>query len=166
MRTTMPSNIGLHHHDEHPTAHLAERTVALTAASLLGVALIFLGFGGMVYPAYLGMHLNLVHSVLLLATGIASMLIGMTGTVSSASMFCIVAGGFYLALALLGVAFGVPGEHTLPTVHHHGLDDQLLRLVPGYLEFASRDHVLHGVLGAAYLLSAFLGWLGIDDEHR
>jgi hypothetical protein len=161
--TTSSSREGLHHPDRHPVAHLAERTIAKAEAAMLGIFLIFLGFGGMVYPGYAGMHLSLAHSLMLIVTGAISFYEGIVGTVGGTSSFSLVFGFFYAMLALAGFAFGGEGEHTLVRIEH-GPDSDLLRIVPGYLEFALYDHLLHLGLAALYLITALLGWLGGENE--
>jgi hypothetical protein len=153
------------HHDEHATAHLAERTLVHTAATLLGVFFVFLGFGGFVYPEYLGMHLSTTHSLIHLVSGAASIYFGVFGTTSGASLLCATIGGIYAVLTLAGFAFGVPAESTMVGMQH-GVDPSLLKIIPGTLELGQRDHILHAAVGALYLVSGFLGWLGTDEDHR
>jgi hypothetical protein len=161
--TTSSPNAGLRHPDDHPVAHLAERTIAKMDAALLGMFLIFLGFGGMVYPGYAGLHLSLAHCLILILTGAVSLYEGVAGTVGATSSMSVVFGLFYAVLAIAGVAFGGEGEHTLLRIEH-GPDTSLLRIVPGYLEFAFYDHVLHFALAALYFLTALLGRLGGEND--
>jgi len=35
-------------------------------------------------------------------------------------------------------------------------DDRLLRVIPGALELGTNDHVLHVILGAAYIVAALM----------
>lgn len=165
MRATMSSsNIGMQHHDDHATAHLVERTLVHTMATVVGIFFVFLAFGGFVYPDYLGMHLNTTHSLIHLVSGAAAMYFGLFGTTSGASLFCVTMGAIYGALALAGFAFGAPGEPTLGGTLHI-MDTQLIRIIPGTLELGASDHVLHLLLGAVFIVSGFLGWLGTDEEH-
>jgi hypothetical protein len=163
MNTTSSSNLGMRHHDDHATAHLAERTFACTAASMLGIFLLGLSAGGLVNPGYAGLHLNLTHNMILIVTGALSFYVGLAGTVAGASTLCLVFGAMYSTFALAGLAFGGDGQHTVAGISHVA-DQQLLRIVPGYLEFAARDHLLHLGLGAVYLFSALLGWLGGESK--
>lgn len=164
MRTTMSSNVGTGHRDDHATAHLAERTLVHVAATAVGIFFVFLGFGGFVYPDYMGLHLNTTHSVIHLVAGAVSIYFGLLGTTSGASLLCVTMGTIYGALAIAGFAFGVTG---VPTVgSHNGMDTYLLKILPGSLELAVRDHILHAVIAAAYLASGLLGWLGTDEDHR
>jgi hypothetical protein len=164
MKTTTSSpNAGVRHPDDHPVAHLAERTIAKTEAAMLGIFLVFLGFGGMVYPGYAGLHLSLAHSLILIFTGAVSLYEGVAGTVGATSSMSVVFGVFYAALAIVGLAFGGEGEHTLLRIEH-GPDSSLLRIVPGYLEFALYDHLLHFALATLYFLAALFGKLGGEND--
>lgn len=126
---------------------------------MLGIFFLALGAGGLVNPGYLGMHLNLTHTLIHLVTGAVSFYVGVFGTVSAASVLCLVVGLAYSMLAFMGLAFGGAGEHTVAGVHH-GPDSNLIRIIPGMLELGMRDHLLHAGVGAVYLVSALLGWLG------
>src|SRR5690348_7996698 len=79
---TTSSNYGLHshHQDTKPVTHLAERTFAKVDAAILGIFLVFLGAGGMVYPGYAGLHLNMAHSLMLIVTGAISFYAGVMAT--------------------------------------------------------------------------------------
>jgi hypothetical protein len=165
MNPAPSSNLGSRHHDDHATAHLAERTIACTAAAMLGIFLLGLSAGGLVNPGYAGLHLNLTHNLILIVTGALSFYIGLAGTVAGASTVSLVFGLMYSLFALAGMAFGGPGDHTVAGISPgHGVDDQLIRIIPGYLEFGARDHLLHLGLGAVYLLSALLGMLGGERD--
>jgi hypothetical protein len=170
--TTSPSNLGMRRRDdgmrrrdEHFVTHLAERTISKVDAALVGILLVFLGFGGMVNPGYAGLHLNLAHSLLLILTGVFSFYAGVALTVRGERTISLAFGLFYLVLALAGMAFGGDGQHSLLRVEH-GPDHDLLRIIPGHLEFASYDHLLHLGLGALFLLSALLGWLGGENDEE
>lgn len=164
MRTTSPSQIGAGHHDDHETMHLAERTVARTSATMLGIFLLALGAGGLVNPGYAGMHLNLAHTLVLIVSGAASFYIGLAGSSLRASLFCLGMGAFYTLLAAAGYFLGAEGEHTVAGISH-GTDTHLLRIIPGVLEVAIRDHILHIGIGGLYLAVGIFGWFGSDDEH-
>jgi hypothetical protein len=158
------SNLGTHH-DEHPTAHLAERTLASVAVAVAGILLLLLCAGGLANSGYAGLHLNLTHVLILAVTGALATYAGMIGSMSNERRLCLRAGIFYAALALLGMLFGSAQDHTISTIYHRGADSHLWRMVPGFLEFGARDHLLHAGLAVLFLASWLSGWLGGEGEE-
>jgi hypothetical protein len=159
MMNTTSSNLGMKRRDDHAVAHLAERTIASTATAMVGIFLLALSSAALVNTGYAGLHLNRPHNLMLIVAGALSLVVAVTGTVHSICRLCLIAGTFFLALGFVGLMFGGAGEHGVAGVYH-GADSHLLRIVPGYLELAVRDHLLHVGVGSLYLISAMLGWLG------
>jgi hypothetical protein len=58
-------------------------------------------------------------------------------------MFCIVFGAVYLLLGVVGFLMG--GDH-----------DRMLALIPGTLEFGTTDHIIHVLMGAAFLIGGLM----------
>jgi hypothetical protein len=54
-----------------------------------------------------------------------------------------------------GTAAGGAGQHTIPGITH-GTDSRLLTVIPGSLEFATMDHVVHLLLAVIYLIGGFM----------
>ena len=124
-----------------------------TICTLLGVVLLAVGLLGFVMPALLGAHLSPAHSVIHLATGAIATYLGLKGTGSAVRMFSLIFGAVYL---LLGIAGFVAGGAGMPSAGMPGPEDlRLLKVIPGVLELGTVDHVIHIVLGAAFLLAGF-----------
>ena len=163
MRTSTSPHLGPDHYT--PAAIIiGHRTIHRIAATMLGIVFVSIGFGGLASPGFMEMHLNAAHSLIHLAVGVISMYYGLAGTSSQARSICLIIGTIYTALAFLGIAFGAPGDHAAAGIHQ-GADSHLLVIVPGMIELAIRDHVLHGALGVMYLASGLLAWLP-GDGHQ
>ncbi|HYN86589.1 MAG TPA: DUF4383 domain-containing protein [Pyrinomonadaceae bacterium] len=133
--------------------------MAKTICTVLGIAFILIGLLGFVAPGMLGMHLNLAHNIVHLVSGALALYLGLKGTLSAARTFCIVFGVVYLLLGVVGFIAGGPAAHGVagvPAAHHGATDSSLLRLLPGALELASVDHIVHILLGIVFLIGGFL----------
>jgi asparagine N-glycosylation enzyme membrane subunit Stt3 len=129
--------------------------MAKTVATLLGVLFILVGLIGFVAPGFLGTHLSLAHNLVHLISGAVSLYFGLKGTLAAARLFCIVFGLVYGLLGLCGFLLGGAGQHTIPGITH-GTDSRLLTVIPGSLEFATMDHVVHLLLAVIYLIGGFM----------
>lgn len=119
--------------------------------TILGWALIAAGVIGFLAPGLLGMHLSISHDVIHLASG-ATALWFARSSLRSAKNFAITFGAVYGLLGLAGFMFGNPG----PTmIGHAGMTQNLLVVIPGSLELGTADHVIHMILGAAFLVAGF-----------
>ncbi len=129
--------------------------MAKTVATLLGVLFILVGLIGFVAPGFLGTHLSLAHNLVHLISGAVSLYFGLKGTLAGARLFCIVFGLVYGLLGVAGFLLGGSGQHTIPGISH-GTDSRLLTVLPGSLEFATMDHVVHLLLAVIYLIGGFM----------
>lgn len=124
----------------------------------MGAAFILLGLTGFFLNNALGMHLSLTHNIIHLATGIASVLIGLKGSRFAAKMFGFGFGFFYLSLGVIGYWLGYNHMETFlpPTVADHAYNQDMFRMIPGALELGTIDHLVHFVIGAVYIIAAAL----------
>jgi hypothetical protein len=157
MRTTHPSL-----HTSHAGLHIDGETIARTVATFVGAAFLGVGFVGLISPGMLGTHLNPTHTAIHFASGALSLWFGILGSARSAATFCLVFGVVYGLLGVAGFLFGLPDQHTLTGIVH-GADTRLLRVIPGQFELATPDHILHVVIGTAYLVAGMLGLTAHDD---
>jgi hypothetical protein len=135
-------------------SHLAmNRTVAQKACIVLGVFFILAGMGGIIMPGLMGMHLSLLHNLIHLFSGALALWSGYAENSRRAYVFSVAFGLVYGFLGMMGFLFGKPGY---PGVGHMEADENLLRLIPNALEFGTSDHVLHLILGFAFLVSAYV----------
>lgn len=130
--------------------------MAKTVATLLGVLFILVGLIGFLAPGFLGAHLSVAHNLVHLISGAVSLYFGLKGTLAGARLFCIVFGLVYGLLGVAGFLLGGAGQHTIPGITHGGTDSRLLAVIPGSLEFATMDHIIHLLLAAIYLIGGFM----------
>ena len=135
--------------------------MAKTIAKILGVVFILVGIIGFLAPGLLGMHLNLAHNLVHLISGALALYFGFSATLSAARLFCIIFGVVYGLLGVAGFLLGGGGTHTVD-VPAHGADSSLFAALPGSLELASMDHIVHFLLAAVFLVGGFLTRADID----
>ncbi|HEU4797210.1 MAG TPA: DUF4383 domain-containing protein [Pyrinomonadaceae bacterium] len=110
--------------------------MAKTICKVLGVVFLLVGVAGFAAPTLLGAHLTPAHNVVHIVSGVVALYFGFAGTLSAAKGFALVFGVVYLALGILGLAFGEP---------------PMRMWTVGPLEFGTSDHAIHILLGAAFL---------------
>jgi hypothetical protein len=140
--------------------------MAKTICKLLGVVFILVGIVGFIAPGLLGMHLSLAHNLVHIISGALALYFGFAGTLAGARLFCIVFGVVYGLLGIAGFLLGSNGAHGVagvPAAHHSGTDSSLLAVLPGSLELASMDHIVHILLGLVFLIG---GFMTRADVHR
>ena len=130
--------------------------MAKTIAKVLGVVFILVGILGFLAPGMLGMHLSLAHNLVHLVSGALALYFGFAGTLSGARLFCIIFGVVYGLLGVAGFLLGGDAAHTVAGVPAHGTDSRLFAALPGTLELASPDHLVHILLGIVFLAGGFL----------
>jgi len=139
--------------------------MAKTICKIMGVVFILVGIVGFLAPGLLGMHLSLTHNLVHLISGALALYFGFAGSLSGARLFCIVFGVVYLLLGVAGFLLGHGGAHSASLgVPAHTSDSSLLAALPGSLELASMDHIVHVLLGLVFLVGGFLtkADLGVD----
>lgn len=138
----------------HQPHHLTTpRTIPQKVCIGLGLVFILAGLGGIVMPGMFGLHLSLGHNIIHLASGAIALWAGYADDFRKAYNFCVGFGVIYGLLGLAGFVFGDPGY---PGVGHMEADDNLLRIIPNALEFGTNDHVLHILLSAVFLITAYV----------
>lgn len=127
-------------------------------ATVMGVLFILLGLTGLFFNNLLGMHLSLAHNLIHLATGAASVFIGLKGSRFTAKMFGFGFGFLYLSLGVTGYWLGYNHMETFlpPSVADHAYNQDMFRMIPGALELGTIDHLIHFVIGAIYIAAAAL----------
>jgi hypothetical protein len=135
--------------------------MAKTIAKIMGVVFILVGIVGFLAPGLLGLHLSLAHNLVHLISGALALYFGFAGTLSGARLFCIIFGVVYGLLGVAGFLLGHDGSHTVD-VPAHGADSRLFAALPGSLELASMDHIVHLLLAAVFLIGGFLTKADID----
>jgi len=110
--------------------------MAKTVCKILGVVFILVGVLGFVQPRLLGAHLSGAHNAVHIVSGIIALYFGFAGPLAGAKIFSLVFGVVYLALGVLGLAFGTGAE-------------KIWHVPP--LELGQVDHGIHVLLGIVFL---------------
>ena len=113
--------------------------MARKVCMILGAVLLIVGILGFAQPRLLGMHLTPVHNVIHLVSGGAALYLAQNGSRGSVRQFCLVFGGLYLSLAVLGVM--APDVVSAMLGHDAHLNARAL----------GPDNVVHILLGGAFL---------------
>ena len=142
----------------HPPVQQAKKNTTQTISLIVGFLLFVLGLAGLLYPAFMGLHLSVVHSLIITAAGITLFYNGYRSYSRGAYYACLGFGIFFALHAIAGFVFGVPGQ---PTVGFEKFDNHVLTVIPNYSVLGTTDHILHAVLGAFLLLGAY-DW----NQHR
>ena len=111
--------------------------MAKTVATLIGAVFIAVGIVGFFEPNLLGAHFGKIHNAVHLISGALSLYIGTKGSLASARKFCIIFGVVYGLLGVVVYFVGTGPDHML----------HLPKLLLG-----TRDHIIHIVIGALYLI--------------
>jgi len=110
--------------------------MAKTVCKILGVVFLLVGVCGFAAPTLLGAHLTPPHNVVHIVSRAIALYFGFAGTLSAAKIFTLVFGVVYLALGILGLVMGTGAEKMW---------------MVGPLHFGQMDHLIHVVLGLAFL---------------
>jgi hypothetical protein len=114
--------------------------MAKRIATILGAVFVLVGIAGFFHADLLGAHLNTTHNLIHLISGAASLYFGLSGTASGARQFCWLFGAVYGLLGVFGFFMG-QGEGRILTL-------------PGDLLLGTPDHLIHILLGIAFVASA------------
>lgn len=110
------------------TTRFAKLECRILGVSFTAIGLVTLAFGD---------ETNRYHNLLHFVTGLIALFFGFFGSPLTASSFCRVFGGAYLAFGILGILVGDP---TMDRLWH-----------VGPLHLALGDHIFHIVLGAVIM---------------
>jgi hypothetical protein len=108
---------------------------------ILGWGLIAVGLFGFFEPRFLGMHLTPLHNIIHLASGAASLYVGMRGSPTSARRFALAFGIVYFALGVLGF---VAPDLTARVIGHEPVPTGDL----------APDNAVHLILGGAFVAAS------------
>ncbi len=123
-----------------------ETNIMLTRTTTFGGALLgVVGLLGFAAPSFMGMHLTMVHNVVLLLSGAVAIYFGLKATPAATRNFCVVFGALYGLLGVAGFVAGGP--------------DYAFTIIPGALVLGTMDHLVHLTLGAIFLAVGW-GWRG------
>lgn len=130
--------------------------MAKKTSLILGIVFLLLGIAGFLMPHALGTHLSPTHNIIHFISGAAAVYYGLSND-AFARRFCVLFGGIYFLLGVLGFALGTPSAPTVPVTGPQANEDEhLWRLLPETLELGDRDHTLHIVVGSVFLAAGLL----------
>ncbi|MFY7992579.1 MAG: hypothetical protein ACOVP4_04730 [Bacteriovoracaceae bacterium] len=128
------------------------KNVTQTISLIVGIALFILGLCGLLFPAFMGLHLSLIHSLIIGSAGVTLLWNGYKVNAVSAYITCLGFGIFFGLHALAGFLFGQPG---IPTVGYTQADTSLLTIIPNFQELGLVDHILNAVIAILLLAGAY-----------
>ncbi|MGE3611285.1 MAG: hypothetical protein AB7I27_16955 [Bacteriovoracaceae bacterium] len=132
-----------------------------TLSILLGCFMIIIGLAGILNPGFAGLHLSLMHSLMLCATGVLSIWSGEIKDTHRSYYICMGLGFWFSIHAVAGYIVGSPG---IPTVGYDSPDSMLIKIAPGFLELGRVDHILHSLL-AIFFFSGAYSWAKAHEQH-
>ena len=112
--------------------------MAKTVCKVLGVVFLLVGCAGFAAPMLLGAHLTPPHNVVHIVSGVIALYFGFAGSLSGAKAFSLAFGLVYLALGIVGLAYG--SYEPAGYVWHLGP-----------LQLGQMDHAIHILLGVVFL---------------
>lgn len=139
----------------HPPEPGQPKSFTQVISIIVGFVLFIIGLCGILFPAFAGLHLSIIHSVLIASAGVILFYYG--GWLDDsfyAYYVCLGFGIFFGLLSAIGFTFGQPG---MPTVGYLRMDSFLLRIIPGVQELGRTDHILNGVI-SLILLGGAIDW--------
>lgn len=136
----------------HPPEQGSRKNTTQTISMVVGFMLFCLGLCGIMFPAIMGLHMSLIHSMIILIAGCFLLYNGYSESTRRAYITCLVFGIFFGVHALAGFMLGEPGN---PTVGASGWDPYTLNIIPNWQSLATPDHVLNAFLAVVLLAGAF-----------
>ncbi len=130
-----------------------ETSPAQWVCMVLGVALILVGMAGFVLPNLFEMHLGWGHNIIHIISGLLALWFGVGNSFLSAERFSYAFGAIYGMLGVAGFLFGSNTSMIPPDMDY---DSFWWRLIPGYLELGTSDHIVHVCIGLAFVVGAWM----------
>ncbi|MGE5085607.1 MAG: DUF4383 domain-containing protein [Bacillota bacterium] len=128
------------------------RTYAREVCTVLGVLLLSVGFVGMVVDDFLTLHLSYVHNLIHMVSGALAIWFGVHSE-AGAKRFSYLFGTLYTVLGVLGFVVGVRGVASIGEIKE---DSFLWIISPGRFELGTNDHVIHLLIGIAFLAAGLI----------
>ncbi len=154
--------LGRHHAEHryvdnsHPPRVGRPKNTTQTISLIVGSFLFVLGLGGILFSGVWGFHIGPLYGLFITAAGALLVWSGHLNKRRTAFRTCLGFGLVFGLHALAGFIFGTPGT---PSVGFEGDEAYLLRIIPGWHEQGTSDHILNAVLSAFLLAGAY-------DWHR
>lgn len=154
------------HEQIYPPEGFKKRNFTQVISLLVGAALFVLGACGLLFPGFAGLHLGVLHSLILCVVG-ATLFYngGWKDNGFYAFACCFGFGAFFGLLGLVGFIFGKPGT---PSIGFTAPDPNLFVLIKGIAEYGRLDHILNAIVGII-LFGGALDWqrrMGLSGGQR
>lgn len=120
---------------------------------VMGYLFLAVGFLGFILPGLFFAHLSPLHNLIHLSSGVLALWAASKLSTKDARVFSFIFGGLY---GLLGVIGFIVGQPDLPSVPHMDIDNNLWRVITGSLEFGTADHIIHLLIGGAFIVAGVL----------
>lgn len=130
--------------------------MAKNFATVIGAAFVIVGLFGFYAPNVFGMHLSIAHDVIHLVSGVVALYFGLFASREAARLFDFLFGAVYLGLGLVGWFWGMQDATGLPDYVAYGYNHHMFTIIPGVLEFGAMDHLVHVLIGGAFLIGGSL----------
>ncbi|MFA5583554.1 MAG: hypothetical protein WDA09_05000 [Bacteriovoracaceae bacterium] len=136
-----------------PPQGFKPRNFTQVISLIVGAVLFVLGACGLLYPGFAGLHLGVVHCLIICVAG-ATLFYngGWKDNGFYAFMCCFFFGAFFGLLGLIGFIFGSPGT---PSIGFTEPDPNLFVLIKGIAEYGRLDHILNAFIGIILMGGAF-----------
>jgi hypothetical protein len=141
----------------HPPRKEFKRDTTQTISLIVGFVLFALGLSGLMTPSFMGLHLSVLHSLIITAAGFSLFWNGYRVNPRASFNTCLGFGLFFGFLSVTGFVFGRYGH---PQVGFERADERLLKIIPGFQELATLDHTVHAVIAVVLLAGAYDWWRG------
>jgi hypothetical protein len=152
------------HVNEHPPVPIRKREFTQVVGLILGFFLVIVALCGIMMPSFLGLHLSTIHSCVLGLAGALAFWSGAQDNLRKSYLADLGLGIFFSINALAGFVLGKPGN---PQVGYNEADRLLLKIMPGFEELGTNDHVLHSLLAVGFFVGALTYWsLHKSHMHR
>lgn len=149
-----------------PPEGFKQRNFTQVISLLVGAALFVLGACGLLFPGFAGLHLGILHSLILaIAGGTLFYNGGWKDNSFYAFACCFGFGAFFGLLGLVGFIFGEPGT---PSIGYVAYDPNLFVLIKGIAEYGRLDHIMNAIVGII-LFGGALDWqrrMGLSGGFR
>jgi phosphoglycerol transferase MdoB-like AlkP superfamily enzyme len=146
----------------HPPAPGKKKNTTQMISIIVGFVLFVLGLAGLLYPSFAGLHLSILHSLIISIAGGILFYSGFTDNSLRAFLCCLGFGLFFGIYSIVGFTLGAPG---VPTVGYRAWDPYYIVIIPGFQELGQIDHVLNGIISLV-LLGGALDWFKRHTERR
>lgn len=117
----------------------------------LGYMMMLVSFLGIFFPYFMGLNLSVMHCLVLGGSGALSVYGSLVKSNRLSYRINLLLGFFFLANAVIGYLVGEPGA---PRFQFY-TPEQLEHMAPGFLELATTDHIVHGLISMFFFFEAY-----------